>query len=313
MSQVNRGVDRPVTPVSQAMSKASNGMKILRTKLKVKNKLARACLAEFLGVYILMLMGTSTVAQVVTSFDQKGTYISINFGYAIGVLFGIYVSTGVSGAHLNPAVTFSLCVIGRFPWKRLPFYTIAECLGSFTASATTYCLYYDAIHQFSQGNFTVRGPRGTAGIFATYPVEYLSLQNGFITEVIGTATLLFCILCIGDSKNAGIPPFLQPPLTSIAVFFIGLGMGANTGYAINPARDLGPRLFTFMAGWGIEVFTAGNGWWWIPIIAPLIGGVLGCLIYILLIELHHQDPEEPKEAVKADAGKDPEQAMEEPV
>ncbi|XP_067878804.1 aquaporin-9-like [Heterodontus francisci] len=259
------------------------------------------------------LFGSAAVAQVVTNFDQKGTYLSINAGYAIGVLFGVYVSIGVSGAHLNPAVSLCLCVLGRFPWKKLPFYTLAECLGSFTAAATTFCLYYDAIQEFSQGNLTVRGPRGTAGLFATYPVENLSVRNGFITEVIGTAVLLICILAIGDAKNAGAPAFLQPPLVAISVFAIGIGLGANTGYAINPARDLGPRLFTFVAGWGTEVFTAGNGWWWIPIVAPPIGGLLGTLVYVGLIQFHHEDAKSVKDEDK-EAGlkkeQDPEQAEE---
>ncbi|XP_078392668.1 aquaporin-10-like [Cetorhinus maximus] len=281
-----------MTPVRRVVTQTSSRLKRLRKKLRIKNKLVRECLAEFAGVYLLILMGSASVAQVVLFFNRKGDYLSIAFGYASGVLFGIYASKGISGAHLNPAVTFSLCVLGRFPWKKLPFYTAAECLGSFTAAATTFCLYYDAIFEFSQGNLTVRGPRGTAGIFATYPVEYLSLSNGFITEIIGTAVLLICILCIGDAKNAGAPAFLQPPLVATSVFTIGICMGASTGYAINPARDFGPRLFTYVAGWGTEVFTAGNGWWWIPIVAPLLGGSLGSLAYVLLIEMHHEDPKQ---------------------
>ncbi|XP_072346704.1 aquaporin-10-like [Scyliorhinus torazame] len=317
MSRVNVGQgDRALTSVDRAINKASSGMNSLKKKLQIKNLLVRQCLAEFLGVYLLMLMGTASVAQVVTNFDQKGTFLSINFGYAAGVLFGVYASVGVSGAHLNPAVSLSLCIIGRFPWKKLPFYIIAECLGAFIAAATTFCLYYDAIHEFSRGNFTVRGPRGTAGIFATYPVEYLSTSNGFITEVIATAVLLICILCVLDSKNAAVPPFLQPPMIAVSVLVIGLSMGANTGYAINPARDFGPRMFTFVAGWGSEVFTAGHGWWWVPIVAPMIGGVAGTLVYMLLIDLHHEDTKELEseaKLIKQDTEDEPEPISEGPV
>ncbi|XP_072917395.1 aquaporin-10-like isoform X1 [Hemitrygon akajei] len=262
-------------------------LKTFQRRIRLKNKLLRQCLAEFLGEYILILMGSATVAQVTTYHNQKGTYLSISMGYAIGVLFGIYVSNGVSGAHLNPAVTLSLCILGRFPCWKMPFYTLAESLGSFTAAATTYTMYYDSIHRFSNGSLSVLGPRGTAGIFATYPAEGISNSNGFITEVIATAVLLICILAIGDSRNAMIPVFLRPLMTSVCVLLIGMAMGANTGYAINPARDIGPRMFTFAAGWGSEVFTAGNGWWWIPLVAPMVGGPLGSLIYELLIELHH--------------------------
>ncbi|XP_051901871.1 aquaporin-10-like isoform X2 [Pristis pectinata] len=259
MSQVDVAMeDRASTPVQRALDKAATGVKAFRRHLRVKNELLRQCLAEFLGEYILILMGSATVAQVITNYDRKGTYLSINMGYAIGVLFGIYMSSGVSGAHLNPAVTLSLCALGRFPWQKMPFYTLAECLGSFVAAATTYALYYDSIHEFSNGSLTVLGPRGTAGIFATYPAEHITTRNGFITEVIATGVLLICILAIGDSRNAMLPDFLRPLVTSICVLTIGMGMGANTGYAINPARDIGPRMFTFVAGWGSEVFTLQN-------------------------------------------------------
>ncbi|XP_072107794.1 aquaporin-10-like [Mobula birostris] len=296
--------DQPLPPAQQVREKASTGLKTFRSRLRVKNELLRQCLAEFLGEYILILMGSASVAQVITYHNQKGSYLSISMGYAIGVLFGIYVSSGVSGAHLNPAVTLSLCTLGRFPWWKMPFYTLAECLGSFTAAATTYTMYYDSIHQFSNGSLSVLGPRGTAGIFATYPAEGISNSNGFITEVIATAVLLICILAIGDSQNAMIPVFLQPLMTSVCVLLIGIAMGANTGYAINPARDFGPRMFTLAAGWGSEVFTAGNSWWWIPLVAPMLGGLLGTLIYELLIELHHMKTLSPTK-VKAAEREDP--------
>ncbi|XP_067832133.1 aquaporin-10-like [Heptranchias perlo] len=292
---------RDPSPMAGVMEKVSNGMKTLRQKLRVRNKLVRECLAEFIGVYMLILFGSAAVAQVVTNYDTKGTYLSINMGYAIGVLFGIYTSAGVSGAHLNPAVTLSLCVLGRFPWKKMPFYALAECLGAFVAAATTFCLYYDAIHLYCDGNLTVSGPRGTAGIFATYPVHFLTVRNGFIDEIIGTAVLLICVLCIGDSRNAAVPDFMKPPLVAISVLAIGIGLGSNSGYAINPARDLGPRLFTYVAGWGTEVFTAGNGWWWIPIVAPMLGGLLGTLVYELLIEFHHDSPDDKPKQLKGEA------------
>uniref|UniRef100_UPI00398F1558 aquaporin-9-like n=1 Tax=Pristiophorus japonicus TaxID=55135 RepID=UPI00398F1558 len=288
MSQV--GVDgQLLTPAKRMMGKASSSRKILREKIRIKNRLVRECLAEFIGTYMLMLLGISTVAQVVTNHDQKGTYLSIAMGYASGVLFGIYSSVGVSGAHLNPAVSFSLCLLGRFSWKKLPFYCVAQFLGSFCAAATAFCVYYDAIHQYGNGNLTVTGPRGTAGIFATYPATGISTRNAFITEIVATAVLLICILCVVDEKNAGAPPFMRPPLIAVSVLIIGIGLGANTGYAINPARDFAPRLFTYLAGWGVEVFTAGNGWWWIPLVAPMLGGPLGCLAYELIVELHHED------------------------
>ncbi|XP_056402486.1 aquaporin-10 isoform X3 [Hyla sarda] len=206
---------------------------------------------------------------------------------AIAVVIAIYASGGVSGGHLNPAYSLSLCVLGRFPWWKLPLYVLIQMLGSFTGAAATYALYYDAIHHYTNGNLTVYGPRETASIFSTYPAPYLSIRNGFLDQVMGTAMLLIGILAICDSKNKPVPKGLEPVVVGMLVFSIGLSMGANCGYPINPSRDLGPRIFTYVAGWGVDVFRAGNNWWWVPVVAPCFGGVLGSLIYQLLVEIHH--------------------------
>ncbi|KAK6467112.1 aquaporin-10-like [Huso huso] len=263
----------------------------LKDKLKLKNRLLRECLAEFLGTFVLMLFGCAAAAQVKTTNEAKGQYLSVNLAFAVGVVSAVYISRGVSGAHLNPAVSLSFCVLGRFQWKRLPFYTLFQIMGAFAASGTVFIQYYDAIMQYSGGNLTVTGPLETASIFATYPSEYLSFSNAFVDQVIGTATLLLCILPLDDSRNSPAPEGLQPLLVGFVVLGIGMAMSSNCGGAINPARDLGPRLFTLAAGWGPEVFTAFENWWWIPVVAPLIGGVTGASLYQLFIEFHHKDPE----------------------
>ncbi len=124
------------------------------------------------------------------------------------------------------------------------------------------------------------GPQGTAGIFATYPQPYLStFPGGFIDQVVGTAILVAVILGITDQRNAPAPAGLAPVIVGLLVVGIGTAFGTNSGYAINPARDFGPRMFTSLAGWGSEVFRAGNHWWWVPIVGPLVGGVLGGWLY----------------------------------
>lgn len=248
----------------------------------------RECLAECLGVYLLILFGCGSAAQVTTSRETKGQYLSINLGFAIGVTCGIYASAGVSGAHLNPAVTLSLCFLGRHPWTKLPFYAFFQLVGAFLAAATVSLMYYDAINAFSEGELLVSGPKGTAGIFCTYPADYLSLWGGVVDQVIGTAALLTCVLAIGDRKNTKtLPDGLKPMVVGVIVLGIGVSMGSNSGYAINPARDLGPRLFTYIGGWGADVFRAGGGWWWVPVVGPCVGALLGTLIYVLMIEIHH--------------------------
>ncbi|XP_068603010.1 aquaporin-10b [Brachionichthys hirsutus] len=256
-------------------------------RLRIRNKVVRECLAECLGVFVLILFGCGSVAQVTTTREEKGGFLSINLGFALGVTFGVFVSRGVSGAHLNPAVTLSLCALGRHPWTKLPFYVFFQILGGFLGAATVGLLYYDAIQAYSGGELTATGPTATAGIFATYPADYLSLWGGIVDQVIGTAALLLCVLALGDKRNTPVPDGLQAVLVGAAVLVIGISMGSNSGYAINPARDLGPRLFTCVAGWGVDVFEAGGGWWWIPIVAPCIGALLGTLAYELVVEAHH--------------------------
>ncbi|XP_072304078.1 aquaporin-10b [Eucyclogobius newberryi] len=263
--------------------------KILR-KCRIKNALIRECLAECLGVYILILFGCGSVAQVTTTQNQKGDYLSINLGFALGVTFGVYVSRGVSGAHLNPAVSLSLCVLGRHSWVKFQFYVFFQCLGAFLGAATVGLQYHEAIRWFSGGELTVSGSTATARIFCTFPAEYLSLWAGFVDQVIGTAALLLCILALGDSGQGSTPAGLQPVLVGAVVMVIGVSMGSNSGYALNPARDFGPRLFMYFAGWGEDVFTAGGGWWWVPVVAPCVGALLGTLLYELMIEVHH-DPD----------------------
>ena len=140
-----------------------------------------------------------------------------------------------------------------------------------------------ALSAFDGGTRQVLGPQGTAGIWATYPQPWLSTWGGFIDQVVGTALLVGVIFAISDRRNAPPAAGLEPLIVGLLVLAIGASFGANAGYAINPARDFGPRLFTALAGWGGEVFRAGNGWWWVPIVAPLLGGVLGGWIYDLCV------------------------------
>ncbi|KAL3043632.1 hypothetical protein OYC64_003488 [Pagothenia borchgrevinki] len=155
-----------------------SGMERLLRKCHIRNQLVRECMAECLGVYVLILFGCGSVAQVTTTEDKKGQYLSINLGFALGVTFGVFVSRGVSGAHLNPAVSLSMCVLGRHPWLKLPFYVFFQVLGAFLAAATVGLQYYDAIQTYSGGVLTVTGPTATAGIFSTYPADYLSVWGG---------------------------------------------------------------------------------------------------------------------------------------
>jgi MIP family channel proteins len=260
----------------------------------MKSGTAREAAAEFLGTFVLIVFGSAVVAQVVLSGGSHGGYLSINIAWGLAVAMAVYVSGGVSGAHLNPAVTLALAVHRGFPWgKVLPFWG-AQVTGAVAGAAVTFLTYREAFTRFDGGVRQVTGAQATAGIFATYPQPFLSnLPGGLVDQVVGTALLLLVILALGDARNLAPDPKAGPLVVGALVVLIGMCFGYNAGYAINPARDFGPRVFTALAGWGSEVFRAGNGWWWVPIVGPLIGGVLGGAVYDFFITRHHPHPIDP--------------------
>ncbi len=254
---------------------------------------AREAAAEFLGTFILIVFGLGVNAQVTLGGGANGDYLSIALGWGLAVTLAVYCCAGISGAHINPAVTLALAARKRFEWSKVCPYMIAQFAGAFAGAALVYLTYYDAIQAFHDGAKLVPPmDHATAGIFATYPQPYISpFPGGLIDQIVGTALLVLVVFALGDEKNAAPMSNMAPLIVGCTVVMIGSAFGLNSGYAINPARDLSPRLFTFVAGWGKEVFTAGNGFWWVPIVGPLIGGVLGGFIYDLFITKHHPEEE----------------------
>ncbi len=239
----------------------------------------REAAAEFLGTFTLIVFGAGVVAQVVLGRGAAGEHLSINLGWGLAVMLGCYVAGGVSGAHLNPAVTLALAIHRGFPWQKIPFYVLAQFAGAFAASAVVYFTYLEAINAFDPERTLA-----TAGIWATYPKDYLSnWPGGLVDQVVGTALLMMVIFAISDQRNMKLPASINPMVVGATVLVIGMTYGLNSGYAINPARDLGPRLWTYLAGWGDQVFTAHDYWWWVPVVGPCIGAVLGGFVYDLLI------------------------------
>lgn len=247
----------------------------------------REALAEFLGTFILIVFGVGVVAQVTLGGGATGQYLSINLAWGIAVMMGVYVAAGVSGGHLNPAVTVALAVWRGFPWAKVGPYVVAQVAGAFVASAVVYVTYAEALAHYDGGVRQVTGALGTAGIWATYPQPWLSTLGGLVDQIVGTALLVLVVFALADSRNMPPQSNAGPIVVGLLVVVIGMTFGLNAGYAINPARDFGPRLFTAMAGWGGAVFSAGNGWWWVPIAGPLAGGVLGGLVYDLCIGRRH--------------------------
>jgi MIP family channel proteins len=248
---------------------------------------AREAAAEFLGTCILILFGCGVVAQTILSRNANGSFLAINIGWGLGVMMGVYAAGGVSGAHLNPAVTLALAVTRGFSWAKVLPYVLAQLAGAFVAAAIVYLTYREAFTAFDGGTRQVLGPGGTGIIFATYPQPFLTIVGGFVDQVVGTALLMAGVLAVTDQRNNAAPGWMTPVLVGGIVVAIGVAFGFNAGYAINPARDLGPRLFTAVGGWGTDVFRAGGGWWWVPIVAPCVGGVIGAVVYDALVTKHH--------------------------
>ncbi|XP_041705660.1 aquaporin-9-like [Coregonus clupeaformis] len=272
----------------------------MRQRYALKHGILKEFLAEFLGTFILVLFGVGSVAQTVLSRNTMGETLTIHIGFSVGLMMAVYVAGGVSGAHVNPAVSLAMVILGKLKFYKFPVYVVAQFLGAFSGAAAVFGLYYDAFMDFTNGILSVTGINATGHIFASYPARSLTILGGLIDQAVGTGMLVLCILAIIDGKNIGAPRGMEPLCIGLVIMAIGVSMGLNCGYPLNPARDLGPRVFTAVAGWGWEVFSTSDYWWWVPVAGPMVGGVVGALVYFLFIEMHHKQPEKPHEVEEED-------------
>jgi glycerol uptake facilitator protein len=234
-------------------------------------------IAEFFGTMILILFGDGCVATFKLFGAFANTWPVIIFGWGFAVMLGIYVAGAVSGAHLNPAVTFGLAVASKFSWVKVVPYWIAQVLGAFVAAAILFFVYQGAIsHALGGVALSAANVSTVGGVFYTSPQTFVGTFGAFCDEFVGTALLVGLILAIVDGRNQPVQANLNPLIIGLLIVAIGASFGLNTGYAINPARDFGPRLWMTLAGGGTG---AMNSYTWIPIVAPLAGGAIGGLIY----------------------------------
>jgi glycerol uptake facilitator protein len=206
----------------------------------------------------------------------KGGYTNITLGWGLAVTFGIYISGTISGAHLNPAVTIAMAATGRMPWSKVPHYLLAQFVGAFLGAGLMFAVYYP--------KWILVDPNldHTTGIFCTFPAV-AGFWPGFFDQVVGTALLLGLILAVVDKLNALPGSNLAPFIIGLIVVAIGISFGGMNGYAINPARDFGPRLFAVLAGFKNNGLTDGSVVWLVPIVGPIVGGLLGAFAYDLTI------------------------------
>ena len=235
-------------------------------------------IAEFLGTLILILFGGGVVAMVqlfgtgARGEIVNGGYTNITIAWGLAVTMGIYTAGKISGAHLNPAVTITLAAWRGFPWRKVAPYILAQTLGAFCAAGLVFWNYLPAFHR-ADPNL-----EHTAGIFTTFPAFPQVPSAGLLDQVIGTALLLFLIFAISDERNLPVGN-LAPILVGLVVVAIGMSFGGLHGYAINPARDFGPRLWTVVAGFKNNGLTDGTRVFWVPIVGPIIGGLIGGAAY----------------------------------
>ncbi|MDA8351720.1 MAG: aquaporin family protein [Firmicutes bacterium] len=259
-------------------------------------KLWGQCLSEFVGTFILIFIGCGSVAQMVLNNAELSQW-EISFVWGLAVSMAIYVTGAVSRTHINPAVTITVAMLRGFPWKNVMPYIVAQLAGAFTGAGLVYWLYRGGFAQFAQAENMVRGSAEsveTAGIFSTYPAAYLSNFDAFLVEVFITAILLIVILAVVDDKNPSLPDLrnLGPLVIGLTVAMIGGSFGTLTGFALNPARDFGPRLFAWVAGWDSIALPGPGGYFWVPILGPIIGGLLGGVIYDKLVRRYLQSKDE---------------------
>jgi glycerol uptake facilitator len=276
----------------------------MTVKLGVKTgwrarSLCNELLAEFFGTFIMLAFGAGVVAVAVVGLPESGRtpaifagagdWLLITWGWAMAVTMAVYVAGGVTGAHLNPAVTVGFAVKGDFPWRKVFPYSAAQIAGAFAGAALAYADYLPGINMWNiaHGVISRADPAGmtTFSIFATFPARYFGMNMlwPLFDQIVGTFFLLLFILAIVDSTNLGVKANLGPFMVGMAVAAIGMSFGTGAGYAINPARDLGPRLFCWLMGWGPNAFPGPYGYWWVPIVGPLVGSALGVALYKFFI------------------------------
>jgi len=246
-------------------------------------------LGEVIGTFTLILLGDGVVANVGLAprlASPAYNWNTITIGWAFAVIVAVYVSAGVSGAHLNPAVTIALAVKRGFSWSKVPTYILGQFVGAFLGALGVYLVYMEGLQAAGMPNVWCTGPGsvfgqafwgGTGG----GSVGAYSLVNASIAEIFGTAVLLMGVLASGDERNLGLKFNMGPFLVGGTVLAVGLSLGGPSGYAINPARDLGPRIFGALVG--TQGLFDGIYWLVAPVIMPIIGGILGAVIYDALV------------------------------
>ncbi|WDI78841.1 aquaporin family protein [Candidatus Purcelliella pentastirinorum] len=254
---------------------------------KIDSNLRGRCIAEFLGTGLIIFFITGSCAALKLTGANFGQWeISIISG--MGVTMAIYISNTISGSHLNPAVTIALWMHSYFKKRDVIPYILSQICGAFFATALIYCLYYNLFINFELKHHLIKGSKDwiyLASIFSTYPNSYINIYQAFVIETIITIIFMTIIMILTDNNyNEN----LSPLIIGLLIGVIGSSVGTLTSFALNPARDFAPKLFTWLIGWGNIVFTGGRKipYFLIPIFGPILGANIGVFSYKKYIKPH---------------------------
>ncbi len=250
-------------------------------------------ISEAIAVAIIIMFGDSVAAMYIL-YDPSpylNAYWGVCISWGLGVTIAIYVTGAVSGTHANPAVTLALTLFKGFPRRKVLPYMGAQVVGGFVGAIIVYALFFPVIDHYNLVHHLTRaGDGGGDGVFFTHPGLAVTPLHALTDQIILTAILLLGIFAVIDEYNTNAPMANSSALIiGLLVAAIGASMGYLEAWAINPARDFGPRLFAFVAGWGTQAIPSPDGYFWIPIVGPLIGGPLGAGVYQLLIHPYLRD------------------------
>ena len=252
----------------------------------MKKTLVGELISEALAMFIVIAFGDS-VAAMYTLYDPspyKDAYWGVCISWGLAVTISIYVCGAVSGCHGNPAVTLSLAIYRKFSWMKVIPYVCAQIVGAFAGAGIVYALFAPVIDHFNTTGHLTRAAGGAAGVFFTHPGLAITPMHAFSDQIILTGFLIFGIFAITEQYNEMAPGAnLGALMIGFLVAIIGSCMGYLEAWAINPARDFGPRLFCFFTGWGASALPSPDNYWWIPIVAPLIGAIVGGGAYQVLV------------------------------
>ncbi|RKP25504.1 aquaporin-like protein, partial [Syncephalis pseudoplumigaleata] len=241
----------------------------------------RDYLGEFMATLVFLILGLAVNAQY-TLWSKATDSFAACYGWGFAIVCGVYVGRRISSAHLNPAVTLSLYLFRGFPGRKVAGYCVAQLLGAFLATAVVYGCFRSGLDKFDGGIRQWQGEQATSNIFYVHPRPEVSFANHFLSEFVGSCILMIVICAVSDRHNNHDSDIVLPISLGFTVASVLLSLGYSTGLSINPARDIGPRLFGLCV-YGSSAFSNNHYYFWVPTVAAFVGAPAGCLLYDLFV------------------------------